>query len=362
MLAPVLLTTIVVLAAVVFVILARLARFRSWYMAAVAGTGYFGRTAAERSAFAEEARTRGRFAGCVLTRLKPVLPALPGRRRPGDVYAPVQCTDADFRRAMSYRPRRGDVFVVTQMKCGTTWMLQVAYETILRGRGDLGDAGARHIHAVAPWIEASWAVSMDEAPRLGEHGMRIVKSHMPAHLLPIGPDARYIYVTRHPFGCFASCVDFIHMLMGPLAPPLDVLLDWFCSDRMWWGSWPDHVEGWWRASERNANVLFVHFEEMRADLPAVVDRVAAFLGIELSAGERADVVRKSAFDFMKKHEERFTMAPPTAFATEGSFLKSGASARTGDVGPREQQRIAAFCRERLRNAAYPLGRYYPDLL
>jgi aryl sulfotransferase len=254
------------------------------------------------------------------------------------------------------------VFVVTQMKCGTTWMQQIVYEIAMRGRGNLGDDDGRHIYAVSPWIEASWAVSMEDAPRLGDRRLRLIKSHLPTKLLPIGGKGRYVYVTRHPVACFASCADFIGMLLGPLAPSRKALLDWFCSERMWWGPWPDHVEGWWQAARNHPNVLFLHFEEMRANLPATIDRVAAHLGVQLSPDERDAVVHKSEFEYMKAHEERFSMAPPSPFGETGDFLPSGRADRHADVLLPERARIIAFCRERLRGGSYPLARFYPDLI
>jgi hypothetical protein len=340
-----------------------LVRFQRWYMRNTKGTAYFGRTSEGRRAFAEDVRRRGRIATWIASRM-----ALMHSPRPPvgvdllGVTAPPQCTPKDFARAIHYEPEQGDVFVVTQMKCGTTWMQQIVYEIAMCGQGNLGDDGSRHIYAVSPWIEASWGVSIDDAPRLGSSGLRLIKSHMPTKLLPIGEKARYIYVTRHPIACFASCMDFVGMLAGPMAPSRKTFLEWFCSERMWWGPWPDHVEGWWQAAQNHANVLFVHFEEMRADLPAIVDRVAAHIGVRLSPAERDAVVRKSEFDYMKAREDQFSMAPPSPFGKTGDFMPSGRGDRDGDVLLPERARIIAFCRERLHGASYPIGRYYPDVM
>jgi len=342
--------------------LAYLAYLRLWYAHVTKGVAYFGLRAAEREARKREVARRCRpLAALASARRRIRAP----RRLPGFSFrgfsGPPQCSRADFARAARYAPGPADVFVATQMKCGTTWMQQIVYEVLSRGRGDLGDEGHRHLYAVSPWIEARWAVPLEDAPRLGERGRRVVKTHLPAALCPYGEKARYVYVTREPVACFASAADFIGMLLGPLTPELPDLVDWFCSDRMWWGPWPGHVDGWWRWAAERPNVLFVHYEEMLADLPAAVDRVAAFLEAPLEASERAAVVEKSGFAYMKAHEERFEMAPPTPFPAAGSFLKSGRRDRGRDVGPAERERILAFCRERLRGAAYPAARYYPEL-
>jgi hypothetical protein len=341
---------------------AHLLRFRSWYARAVGDTAYFGLRSGEREARRREIARRARLPMAIARARRSLRPP---RRMPSADYRgigrPPQCSAADFARAVHYRPAAEDVFVATQMKCGTTWMQQLVYEVLSRGAGDLGDEGHRHLYAVSPWIEAPWSVRIEDAPRLGAQGRRVIKTHMPAALCPYGEQARYVYVTREPVACFASSVDFVRMLLGPLVPELPGLVDWFCSERMWWGPWPDHVDGWWRWSAERGNVLFVHYEEMLADLPGAVDRVAAFLDAPLAPSERDEVVRKSGFAYMKAHENRFEMAPPTPFEVGGSFLKSGRGDRGEDVGPAERERILAFCRERLRGAAYPAARFYPQL-
>ena len=209
-------TTLLVIALVIALalvaVVGTIVHYQRWWVRETTGTAFFGRTSSERRAFASEARQRGRLA----VRLMTMLARLFGTRLPNGVNfqgttAPPQCRHADFVRAVNYRPDEGDVFVVTQMKCGTTWMQQIVYEILMRGRGNLGDDGRRHIYAVSPWIEASWAVPLDEAPRFGERKMRLIKSHMPAKLLPINDKAAYVYVTRHPAAGFLAQLIATHM-------------------------------------------------------------------------------------------------------------------------------------------------------
>ena len=64
------------------------------------------------------------------------------------------CSAASFARGVGYEPRAEDVFVVTQMKCGTTWMQHLVYEVLCRGQGDLVDTGTA-LYAVSAWLESS---------------------------------------------------------------------------------------------------------------------------------------------------------------------------------------------------------------
>jgi hypothetical protein len=278
------------------------------------------------------------------------------------MVTPRTATDElSVRAAVAYVPVSRDVFVATQMKCGTTWMQQLVYEVMMRGKGDLSDAGHGHLYAVSPWIEATYGVPLADAPRLGPEGMRVIKTHLPADLCPYSSEARYIYVTRNPVACFASTVDFFRLGAGLLAPSRAWILDLFLSDRMWWRSWPDHIDGWWRWAQKYPNVLFVHYETMLADLPSVISQVAQFLNIPLNPEENAEVLRKSSFAFMKKYEEQFEMTPPSLLSelAPQSFMPGGNREREHTGALEERQRIMRFCEDRLAQGGYPLQRFYP---
>lgn len=293
------------------------------------------------------------------TRSKSVMPGFNFK----GVAGPQKVSSSEvFERASRYQPRAEDVFVATQMRCGTTWMQQIVYEIVSRGAGDLSDSGHGHLYAISPWIDAINSVSISNAPLVGLRPTRIIKTHLPTSLCPFSPQARYIYVARHPVSCFASIVDFNRSTAGPLLPPVETLVDWFCGDKMYWLPWPRHVAGWWQWAETRDNVLFVHFEEVKRDLGGVLDRIAGFLGCELTPEEKTRVEGKCSFEYMKAHEEVFEMAPPTMFsAAHGEFMAGGKETRHEDVTPAVRDRILSYCRQNLKDSTYPAGRFYPDL-
>ena len=343
---------------IIFVIVAY-----GWHYVNTRGMAYFGRSAAERARFREQLASVGRV-------LRPFFRPI-GRRSTspntfafaaGDVHLPSNVANRQsFDRAVDYKPQANDVFVATQMKCGTTWMQQLVYEIHARGRGDLSDDGHGHLAAVSPWLESYNGPSVADAPLVGPAQARVIKTHLPADLCPYDRAAKYIYLTRHPVSCFRSCLDFFRDLAGPFTPPEEALLSWFCSDRMWWGSWPDHVDGFWRWSQSRPNVLFLHFEELKEDLPAVVRRLVDFLECDLTENELSRVVEKGSFDYMKAHEFQFEMIPPNFFSAGSTFFKSGSAQRHEEATAVQAERIMAFCRDRLAQSPYPLGRFYPDV-
>ena len=343
--------------------------YLTWYLRwedeRTSGMAYYGKSLAERRVIRQRIR-RYSFPVLPLVRFLAFANrnrvAMPSFQYEGVAGPPKVSSPEVFARATSYQPRPEDVFVVTQMRCGTTRMQQLVLETVTRGKGDLSDQGFGHLYAASPWIDAVNSVSVENAPLIGEKPIRIIKSHLPSTLCPYSPEAKYIYVTRHPVSCFASIVDYNRSLVGPLMPPVAKLADWFCSDRMYWLPWPRHVDGWWQWAQSRDNVLFVHFEEMTKDEARINEQVARFLGCELTDEERVLVADKSSFQYMKDREELFEMAPPTMFSVRGGeYLKSGKEARHEDVTPEIQRRILEYCRQELEGSAYPAGQFYPDL-
>ena len=338
----------------------------AWEDQKTTGLGYYGLPLAARTAFK---RTLHRHAVLLfpILRLLERTSAFTFRKgsfqHRGIAGPKGTCSKESFARADAYRPRPDDVFVATQMKCGTTWMQHLVYEVLQRGAGTLVDSGTT-LYAVSPWLEARKSVATEEAPLIGvERPSRIIKTHLPASHCPFTSDARYIYVARHPVSCFASCADFVRENLGAFAPGQDAIEEWYCSDElMWWGTWVTHVSGWWELSHRSDNVLFVHFEEMKRDLAGVVGRVADFLGVRaLDDAELSQVVRKCGFAYMQEHTHAFEMHPPHILAIDAALFVKGTADRHADVSPERRERLLQWAGAGLAKSNYPLERVYPDV-
>jgi hypothetical protein len=243
------------------------------------------------------------------------------------------CSLESFEQATRYMPRREDVFVVTQMRSGTTWMQHLVYQVLLRGAGDLPGEG-RALGAVSPWIESTRTIGVQEAPLVGiERPARIIKTHLPATLCPFNSDAKYIYVLRGPVDCFASCANFVRKNLAGFAPDWNELANWFQSeDLMWWGTWVTHVGGWQRRADDEPNVLVVTYEEMASDLETVVQTVADFLKvIPLTQTELESVVRKCSLDYMRCHADAFEMHAPHLLQAANPFFRDRGGSRADEV-------------------------------
>jgi hypothetical protein len=248
-----------------------------------------------------------------------------------------------------FEPTARDVLVCSYFKSGTNWTMQIAVQVAHRGRGEF-----EHVHDLVPWPEMphrmGYAVPLDAAEplRSSPTGLRVIKTHLALDDVPYSPVARYICVARDPKDVFVSSYHFVRaMVLGPLMPTVAHWLDAFLSPDAPVGSWARHLACAWGARNRG-NVLFLTYESMRADLGATVDAVAAFMGVQLSAEERAAVIERSSFAYMKSIGYKFE-APGAPWAKrKGSMMRRGESGASAELlTPEQQRRIDDYWRAEL---------------
>jgi len=274
------------------------------------------------------------------------------------------CSPETFCRASSYKPASCDLFVVSQLRCGTTWLEQLTYQVLVRGREDLAAQG-KSLGSVCPWLESIWTIPPELAPKIGGGpAYRVFKTHFPIELCLYSHEARYLYITRHPLDCFASCLDYLRANLGPFRLRLAEAVEWFCNlEWMWWTPWPHHVAGWWQKAQCSPNVLFITYEQMLKDLPGVARKIADFLATEpLDHDELVSVVHHSSFRYMREHSEAFEMAPPHLLQDfEGLFVQ-GRAGRHQNLPEEVKSAIMEYCRSTLAEQKVCLGEHYPDLV
>ena len=210
-----------------------------------------------------------------------------------------------------YQPTEHDVFVVTYVKSGTNWMMQLAHQLLFRGKGDY-----EHIHCVVAWPDTDlmgplrgYAIPLRD-PRVwhaSPEGKRVIKTHFRWEDVPYSPAAKYIIVIRDPKDIFVSSYHFC-VKKGPFSFTGLSVADWlehFLSDQFFMGgSWGSTTAAYW-AQRDKPNVLICSFKEMRRDLAGSVQRVASFLGVDASPEIVRRVTELSSFDYMKTIDVKF---------------------------------------------------------
>jgi hypothetical protein len=249
----------------------------------------------------------------------------------------------------AYVPAATDVLICSYFKSGTNWTMQMAVQVAFRGRAEF-----EHIHDIVPWPDvprrAQFAVPLeDDGPRsAAPTGLRVIKTHLALGAVPFSPVARYICVIRDPKDVFVSSYHFSRAtVLGPLMPSVRNWLDAYLSPDTPLGSWAEHVASYWRV-RHEPNVLFLTYESMRGDLPGTVDRIAAFMGVALTPDERAAVIERSTFDYMKKIGHKFDPAGAPWSNARGAMMRRGERGSAGELlSAADQRRIDDYWRAEL---------------
>ena len=180
--------------------------------------------------------------------------------------------------------------------------------------------GFAHVSDVTPFydVAASWegeAPSAALAEKFAATGRRCWNTHLLWSLLPKGDGPKYIYVTRDGRD---AVVSFWHHLTnqrgdgGTLDEPIGSFVDGVIRGTQPYGSWARHIADWSAAFE-DPRVLVVSYEEMKADLPAVVQRVAAHIGADRTRVEA--VAARCTFEQASAQSTTRTGSVPLRLAT-----------------------------------------------
>ena len=268
-----------------------------------------------------------------------------------------QLIDSRVWNELRFRP--DDVVIATYAKAGTTWTQQIVAQLIFGGREGIDLA------ALSPWLDLRVPPEEVKLAALeAQQHRRFIKTHLPVDALVFSPAAKYIYVGRDVvwslYNHHANATDDWYRLIndtpGRIGPPIprppasihQYFLEWLEGDGYpFWSFW-DNVSSWW-AIRHLPNVLFLHFADLKRDLPGQMRRVAAFLEIRLDQRAFDAAVRHCSFDHMKAHAEKY--APHRGRLYKGgarAFIHQGTNGRWGDVLSAEDcRRYEAAAAERL---------------
>ena len=291
----------------------------------------------------------------------------------------VRSWTTDSRRWADYKPRPGDIVIATAPKCGTTWTQQIVSLLVFRS------AAPKDIQNTSPWIDFRLPPieRMMEFIEAQTH-RRFLKSHLPFDALPIYDEVRYIHVARCGLDAFMSWhnhtshySDTVIELQGkagledetiarplprPLALPRDQFPIWMTEgpqarlvDDSPASHYFDIERSWWRERGR-ANVLLVHYNDLKADLNGEMRRIAAFLDIGTPEALWPELVEAAGFDFMREHGA--TIVPRAAQSWDighKRFIHQGTNGRwRGALG---EAQVAQFDEREARELGPELRRW-----
>lgn len=240
--------------------------------------------------------------------------------RPANVTRTYQNHTIDSTRWDGFEPRPGDVIVSTSYKSGTTWTLGILYQ-LMAMKENMQPPPMDY------WLDARM-FPVELADQLAELAAmphrRVLKSHLAADGLPIWPEVKYVVVGRDPRDVFMSLVNHYEQFtdlayqafnetpgrVGPPMPRYDGDLhklwrewltrswfDWEEEGYPWWGNM-HHVASWW-ALRQEPNILLVHYNDLKQDLPGEIRRMAGFVGYALTDAEVSAIAQACTLDAMR---------------------------------------------------------------
>ncbi|KAJ1131263.1 hypothetical protein NDU88_009602 [Pleurodeles waltl] len=215
-----------------------------------------------------------------------------------------------------------DVFNVTYPKSGTVWMIEIL--SLIRNNGD-----PTWSREVPNWNRVPWyeCVGAKEAAAKCP-STRMFTSHLPRQLFAksfFNTKAKVIYTIRNPKDVLVSMYHYAQIATYMKTPSnfAELLQDFF-ADRVPFGSWFDHVQGWMEMKDKS-KFFFITYEEMLEDLRGCVVRISEFLGKELHEDAINAVVKNSSFETMKNNDmSNYSKVPKEIMnKTKGQFLRKG---------------------------------------
>lgn len=200
---------------------------------------------------------------------------------------------------LAYKPQPGDLFLVSYPKSGSTWTQRIIYNILMNAAepDDPLDPVIRF-----PCLEMQGAEAAAYAPRPAAF-----KTHLPFHKNPYSAEAKYVYIARNPYD---TCVSFYYHTKNMPAykfqdGTFDEFFEMFMEGRVDYGDYFDNVLSWYER-RNDSNVLFLTYEELKADTGKCVLKIAAFISPEIEARLKKDanlldrILERTSLAYMKK--------------------------------------------------------------
>lgn len=251
----------------------------------------------------------------------------------------------DSTRWNDFESRDGDIVIATWAKSGTTWLQQIIGQFIFSGAAEVP------VMELSPWLDYR-ALPFDKINTnlAAQTHRRFIKTHLPADALQCAAGTKYVVVARDGrdalwswFEHHHAYKDFIYTalnespgLVGPSFPrPDDDVIAYFHRwlDEDGYPAWPffSNVQSWWDVRE-HPQVLLVHFDSLKADLGAEMQRIAEFLEFEIEPALWPNMVEHCTFDYMRTHAQALGSRLSQVFVDGGrSLINKGENKRWTDV-------------------------------
>ena len=253
---------------------------------------------------------------------------------------------SDSARWSKFEHRPGDIVISTPPKCGTTLTQMMCALLVFDGPEFPG-----RLDDLSPWLDMNTRSDdevLAEVDALTHR--RFLKTHTPLDGIPDWPDVTYVTVGRDPRDVFVSWehhvanmdtdrfvvavdesvgLDAVLPFHRERAATVEDRLDrWLVDDdptsSMSLASVAGHVGVSWQRRER-PNVHLFHFEELRDDRAAAMERLARGLELDTPPERIAQIAEAASLEQMRAHADELAPNTKQIFSDSARFFRSGES-------------------------------------
>jgi aryl sulfotransferase len=250
--------------------------------------------------------------------------------------------------------RDDDIVIATWAKSGTTWMQQIVSQLIFNGEEGL------NVSEMSPWLDFRLPPAPVKLEALeAQTHRRFIKTHLPVDALVFNPAVKYIYIARdgrdalwsmhnHQINMTPEMMEALNTAPNLVGPPLmpapedprQFFLEWLNEDGFpVWSLW-ENIRTWWAVRDL-PNVMLLHFNDLKADMPGEMRRIAKFLDIDVAEETWPVIIEHCSFDYMKANADK--VVPLGGAPWKGgakTFINKGSNGRWRDTLTTED--IAAY--------------------
>lgn len=228
----------------------------------------------------------------------------------------------------AFNPNPSDLLVSTYPKAGTTWTQEIV--DLLLHNGDADACKRAPTVERIPFLEIQAPPPIPSGLELLENMKppRVIKTHLPIQLVPEGfwkNKCKVIYMARNAKDNLVSYYHFDRMNKTQPEPgPWDKYIQKFMKGNLAWGSWYDHVKGYWKEREKR-NILYLFFEDMKENPRREVERIMRYLDLSVSEDVIDRIVQLTSFKVMKDNPmANYTFMPNVLFDhSVSAFMRKG---------------------------------------